>query len=111
MVDVTEGKCFEVRLLFRMKSNSVLSFLQRFKKSRGRLLILMLKMSMLSADTPEFHPTVFSSRETQIKEVWETNLVDEIKKISELIEKYPIVAMDTEFPGIPFAVDDHYRDL
>ena len=71
----------------------------------------MIKMSMLSADTPEFHPSALSfARENQIKDVWEHNLVEEIRKISDLCEKYPLIAMDTEFPGIPFVLEDHYLE-
>lgn len=37
---------------------------------------------------------------SKIKDVYAHNLEIEIKKISELLEKYPIVSVDTEFPGI-----------
>jgi CCR4-NOT transcription complex subunit 7/8 len=36
---------------------------------------------------------------TQIKEVYKNNFDVELFKISQLIEKYPYIAIDTEFPG------------
>lgn len=36
---------------------------------------------------------------TKIKNIWAHNLEEELNKISELLEKFPYVAMDTEFPG------------
>ena len=37
--------------------------------------------------------------QNEIIDVWSRNLDEEIEKISSLLEDYPIVAMDTEFPG------------
>ncbi|GAA5885041.1 hypothetical protein JCM3774_003456 [Rhodotorula dairenensis] len=36
----------------------------------------------------------------RIKEVWTTNLEEEMSYLRAAIEKYPFVAMDTEFPGV-----------
>lgn len=35
-----------------------------------------------------------------IIEVWNTNLEEEFKKIRKIVQKYPFIAMDTEFPGV-----------
>jgi CCR4-NOT transcription complex subunit 7/8 len=44
-------------------------------------------------ETPE-------GRTIEIRDVWESNLEEEMNNIREILEDYPYVAMDTEFPGV-----------
>jgi CCR4-NOT transcription complex subunit 7/8 len=38
--------------------------------------------------------------EVEIRDVWRENMAQEFAIIREVVQKYPIVAMDTEFPGV-----------
>ncbi|KHJ79008.1 CAF1 family ribonuclease [Oesophagostomum dentatum] len=40
------------------------------------------------------------NQEVRIHDVWNSNVEEEFAKMRTLIEDYPFVAMDTEFPGV-----------
>lgn len=60
------------------------------------------------------------SKPIVIREVWASNLISEFELISEVVDQYPFISMDTEFPGVIFRPDldhrhrgpsDHYKVL
>lgn len=51
-----------------------------------------------------------SYEDNNITEVWADNFEDEINTISEIIHKYPYVAIDTEFPGTIHSVSTKLKD-
>mmetsp|Transcript_16397 Transcript_16397/g.47474 ORF Transcript_16397/g.47474 Transcript_16397/m.47474 type:complete len:351 (-) Transcript_16397:36-1088(-) len=69
--------------------------------------------------TPKYRFDDPATGETmEIRNVWAENAEEEMRYIREVIEKYPYVAMDTEFPGVvakpvteSFTADYHYKSL
>lgn len=68
---------------------------------------------------PPFDNVNPTTKPIKIREVWSDNLVSEFRLISDLIDRYPCISMDTEFPGVVFkplhsarpSSSDHYRIL
>ncbi|KAK1389681.1 Poly(A)-specific ribonuclease [Heracleum sosnowskyi] len=53
---------------------------------------------MTTSNSPPSTASV--NRPVIIRSVWANNLVSELKIISDIVDQYPFISMDTEFPGV-----------
>ena len=73
-------------------------------------------MALLNPGSEAFHPSLSAASlplepTSQIVEVWAHNLREEVVKLSALVERYSVVAMDTEFPGVLYRLEGECEDL
>lgn len=68
--------------------------------------------------TGSLSPLVACRETLEIRNVWAENVEEEMYNIRQAVEKYPYVAMDTEFPGVvakpvteAYTNDYHYKSL
>lgn len=71
-----------------------------------------------SSNATSKYTFTYNDQMLEIRNVWAENVEDEMAAIREVIEKYPYVAMDTEFPGVvakpiteTYSPDYHYKSL
>eukprot|EP00523_Entomoneis_sp_CCMP467_P011462 CAMPEP_0168725268 /NCGR_PEP_ID=MMETSP0724-20121128/4064_1 /TAXON_ID=265536 /ORGANISM="Amphiprora sp., Strain CCMP467" /LENGTH=305 /DNA_ID=CAMNT_0008772043 /DNA_START=340 /DNA_END=1257 /DNA_ORIENTATION=- len=64
------------------------------------------------------HTFQYNGETLEIRNVWAENVEEEMAAVRSVVEKYPYVAMDTEFPGVvakpvseSFTADYHYKSL
>ena len=57
---------------------------------------------MVNMDALEPTETDISNGEDRIREVWSHNMEEEFKNICKVVQDFPFVALDTEFPGNDF---------
>lgn len=68
---------------------------------------------------PDFTSAQPAQQDPRIREVWKHNLMEEMASLRDLVDEYPYIAMDTEFPGIvarpvggfTTKADYHYQTL
>ncbi|XP_037951699.1 CCR4-NOT transcription complex subunit 7-like [Teleopsis dalmanni] len=79
--------------------------------------IMMSEFSSSSFANSKEIPIINYKKSPLIREVWRYNLEDEFRKIRKVVQTYPVIALDTEFPGIvarPLggrSGDFHYQQL
>lgn len=70
------------------------------------------------SNAAEKYTFTYQGQQLEIRNVWSDNVEEEMAMVRSIVEEFPVVAMDTEFPGVvakpvteTFSQDYHYKML
>ena len=66
----------------------------------GRLLLVPEAETLVLQVLEGLTSKLPSGQTLRVREVWQDNLDDELEAIRSIVDEYPFIAMDTEFPGV-----------
>ena len=96
---------------FKKTNNKLLSYQSNISLSNSNINESSQKKNSAPKSLALNYSNNSNNEQPGIIEVYEDNFIQEIKNISELLEEYNYVGMDTEFPGTVYYVNNITKDF